>query len=286
MGAATGENDALNGRFADEAGFSEALIDPVLELEEATDTVGIDIIGDRRTTEPDGALQNFTKGEAEAFEFISSQAARLATRPNASAEEALVGVDIAHAGEEGLVEQSGLDGEFTATKESGEGFGLDLKGLSARSGEGLGLGKIAEFEAAEAAWVDEAEFTAAGESEAGVGVGSDGRIGCGDKKAASHTEVHDPLHCVGRTHCGRQTFGGGLCPRAQAHDDVFADAFDAEDGAAFEAFGLVGGGILEGLAVRAEPDVGDAVVAYAGVDAASDGFHLGEFGHRLIVVKP
>ena len=133
-----------------------------------------------------------------------------------------------------------------------------------------------------------------------MGVGSDGRVGSGDKEAAGHAEMHDPLPCVGQTPCGHcmertfgpcglqtrfapQAFGSGLSHCAQAHHDVFADAFDAEDGAAFEAFGLVGGGILEGLAMRAEPDVGDAVVAYAGVDAAGDGFHLGEFGHRLIV---
>jgi hypothetical protein len=61
---------------------------------------------------------------------------------------------------------------------------------------------------------------------------------------------------------------------------VFADAFDAENGAAFEAFSLFGWRCFEGLAVRAEPDVGDAVEA--GVDAASDGFDLGKFGHVFI----
>ena len=39
VGAAAGEDDALDGRFADEAGFSEALIDAMLELEEAADSV-------------------------------------------------------------------------------------------------------------------------------------------------------------------------------------------------------------------------------------------------------
>ena len=139
VGAAAGEDDALDGRFADEAGFSEALIDAVLELEEAADAVGVDIIGDRGAAEPDGAFEDFAQGEAEALEFISSQAPSRSARPNAGAEETLVGVDVADAGEEGLVEQSGFDGEFAAAKEGGEGFGLDLEGLGARSGESLCL---------------------------------------------------------------------------------------------------------------------------------------------------
>jgi len=186
VGAATGENYALNGRFTDEAGLSEALIDAMLELEEATDTVGVDIIGDRGTAEPDGAPENFTQREAEALQLIAREAARLAARANAGAKETFVGVYVAHAGEEGLVEQSCFDGEFAATKESGEGLGVDLQGLGSGSGKGFTFREITEFEAAEAAWIDETKFAAAGESESGVGVGSDGSVGCGDEETAGH----------------------------------------------------------------------------------------------------
>ncbi len=45
MRAAASQNDALNRRFADQAGPAGAEIDPMLELEEACYAGGIHIIG-------------------------------------------------------------------------------------------------------------------------------------------------------------------------------------------------------------------------------------------------
>jgi hypothetical protein len=71
--------------------------------------------------------------------------------------------------------------------------------------------------------------------------------------------------------------------RAEVTDDVFADAFDAEDGAALEAEHLYGWRVFEWFAMRAEPGVEDAIATHAGIDTTGDGFHLREFGHRFIL---
>ena len=47
VGAAAADHDAFDGRTADAAGLAGARVDVVTELEEAGDSVGIHIIGDR-----------------------------------------------------------------------------------------------------------------------------------------------------------------------------------------------------------------------------------------------
>ena len=66
---------------------------------------------------------------------------------------------------------------------------------------------------------------------------------------------------------------------------MFADALDAEDGAALEALQLPGWRVFEWFAVGAEPGVEDAIAAHAGIDTTGDGFYLREFGHRFILSR-
>lgn len=72
-------------------------------------------------------------------------------------------------------------------------------------------------------------------------------------------------------------------PRAELADDVFAGAMDGKEDAAYEAPDKFLRRGSEGLRVRAEPDVEDLVAVHPLMDAAGDGFHFGEFGHRLII---
>lgn len=106
----------------------------------------------------------------------------------------------------------------------------------------------------------------------------DGRPGTGDKQAAGHAQVNDPLG-VGRG--SRRS--GGLRPsyagRSKLTNDMFAGAMDGENNAAFEALGLPGGRGLEGFAMGAEPCGGDPVAAHTLIDAAGDGFYFRELGH-------
>ncbi len=202
MGASAPYDDAADGGAADAAGLAGALVDAVFELEEAFDAVGVDVVGDRGAAEADGVVEDLDEGLAELFEFIFGEATGRAAGADAGAEEAFVGVDVADAGEQGLVEQGGLDGELAAAEEGGEGVGRDGEGLGAGRGEGFAFGEVAALEAAKAAGIDEAKLLAARKREAGVGVADDFGVGCGDEEAAGHAEVDDPLSVGGCVRLG------------------------------------------------------------------------------------
>jgi hypothetical protein len=81
---------------------------------------------------------------------------------------------------------------------------------------------------------------------------------------------------------GRQV-GGGCGRRPKFADDVFSGAMHRNEHAAFKTLCLAGARCFEGLAVAPEPRLNDAVAAHTLVDAASYGFHFGQFGHSSIV---
>jgi hypothetical protein len=106
-------------------------------------------------------LKNVAESLAEAFELGPGETAGGAAGTDAGMEEALVGIDVADSGEQGLVEERSLDGELAAAEESGELGGGDGKGFVAGRVEGRSALELAELQAAEAAGIDEAKFAAA-----------------------------------------------------------------------------------------------------------------------------
>ena len=156
MGAAASNDDALDGGFADTAGFAGAGVDVVVELEKAGYAFGVYVIGDGGAAQLDGVFEDFDECGAEAGELVAGESSGVARGADAGVEEGLVGVDVADAVEEGLVEQRGLDGGLAGAEEGDEVFKRDGEGLAA--GAGIGIGGYRE--AAEAAGVDEAEFAA------------------------------------------------------------------------------------------------------------------------------
>jgi hypothetical protein len=78
VGAAAGDNIFLDWRPADQAGLAGALVDLVLELEEAADAVGVDVVGDGGAAELDGMAQDFDEGGAQSREFGTREAGGMA----------------------------------------------------------------------------------------------------------------------------------------------------------------------------------------------------------------
>ena len=193
MGAAAGDGYAADRRGAAAAGQAGALVDAVFHLEKSGFAGGIDVIGDGGSTQADGVMQDLAQCEAEALEISAGEAAGHAAGADSGAEEAFVGVDIADAGEEALVKEGGLDGSFSFAEERGEIFRGDGEGLETGGQKCRTLAEVFVRQATETAGIDEAEFAAAGECDARVGVRRDGRGGIGDEQAAGHAEVHDPL---------------------------------------------------------------------------------------------
>ena len=133
VGAAAGNDDALDGCFAGETGLTGALIDAVLELEKAAHAFGIDVVGNGGTAEADCVVEDLAEDETQALEFDAGEVSGAAAGANAGAKEALVGVDVAYTGKKCLVEQGRLDGEPAAAEKGCEFGGLNAEGFGARS---------------------------------------------------------------------------------------------------------------------------------------------------------
>ena len=97
-------------------------VDVVVELEEAGHSFGVYVIGDGGASQLDGVLEDFDEGGAESGEFVAGEASGVARGADAGAEEGFVGVDVADAVQEGLVEERGLDGGFSIAEEADEVF--------------------------------------------------------------------------------------------------------------------------------------------------------------------
>ncbi len=284
VGSASGENDAANGRPADEAGLALPGVHAVLDLEEAGLTVGVDVVGNRGTAGADGRFQNGLERLAEAQQPGAGETAGPTGGADFCAEEAFVGVDVAHAVEQRLVEQRGLDGELAAAEERDEVIGGNGEGFAAGSGEEAGVDGV-KGETAETARVDEAQLAAGSEMQHSMGVRREGEPGGGDEQAAGHPEMDQQLGLRVRR-SGFAIRRGRAVARAsslEVDDDVLADAVDASNAQAGERLRHFCRRGPEGLLISTEPGGDDSVAAEAAVHAVGDGFHFGEFGHCLSV---
>jgi hypothetical protein len=136
--AAPGEQNAPYGSSAATAGFAGAKVDAMLQLEETARAVGVDIVGDRRAAQPDRLLEDLQQSLAETFKLGTRKTACRAPGTDSGMKKALVGVDVAHPGQKGLVEQSGFDGEFAAPEKCSEIFRAYRERLGAWRIEGMG----------------------------------------------------------------------------------------------------------------------------------------------------
>lgn len=109
-----------NRRSADQAGKLRALVDLMLQLKEPARAVGIDIIGHGRSAQGDCLAEHLLQTLAKTIHALPAKAGRSAAGPDAGAEEALIGIDVAHPLQTGLIEQRGFDRGSRAGKESGK----------------------------------------------------------------------------------------------------------------------------------------------------------------------
>jgi hypothetical protein len=72
--------------------------------------VGIDIIPQRAAAMVDGAAENELDGAVKANDLLPGEPIGRSGGVNAAVKEGFIGVDIADAGHEALIEQGGLDG--------------------------------------------------------------------------------------------------------------------------------------------------------------------------------
>ena len=285
MGAASSHDDSPDRAAAIAARLAGALVDAVFELKEASHTFCVDVVGDGGATEADGVFQDFAQRHAQPLQLRPGELPGSPSWSNSGAKQALVGVDIANAGEQRLVEERCFDGQLSASKESGEFCGLNRQRLGSRAGEAIASGEVSKVQPSEAAGVNKANLSAACQRETRVSVRRQGAFGESHKQSPGHAEMNDPLSvCAAGFLLRRSCCGSASLNCAQLKHDVFSGAMDGEDGSPFEGFSLARGWCFEGFAMGAEPDVDDPITSDAGVDTTGNRFNLGQLGHRLIVL--
>src|SRR5262245_10657034 len=125
MRSPSSHNDLLDLPLAGQAGLAFTTVGAVLELKKAFLPIGIDIVGDRGSSSGDRLLEHLAERDVELGEFGASERVRATPWPDPGAKQALIGVDVAHSVQQGLVEQQGLDRRSALVKEPGKVFYAD-----------------------------------------------------------------------------------------------------------------------------------------------------------------
>src|SRR6266849_5651511 len=114
--AAADQHDAFYRSPAYQARLSFATIDPMLELEEALFTVGVHVVGDRRSAHGDGLAQHLLHSAKQPAKIFPAQRGGAPARPNAGPEQRFVRIDVTYAAQQFLVQKRALDRRLAALK--------------------------------------------------------------------------------------------------------------------------------------------------------------------------
>lgn len=155
MGSAPGNQNSTNRRLAAQAGQAGAKVDAVLELKEPPLAIGVNVIGDRRAAESNGVRQDFAQRQPQAVKLGAGDAVGTPPRANAGMKEAFVRVDVAHAGQQRLVQQSCLDAQTPPAKKCGKFVRTDGERFVAWRAECSTATEIAELKPAKPPRIDE-----------------------------------------------------------------------------------------------------------------------------------
>jgi hypothetical protein len=281
MGSPPGQKDTADGRLAPPAGLPGAQVNAVLELEEAAHPVGIDIIGHRRSAQADRVRENLAQRDAQPFKLRAREPARSPPRPDSRMKQALVRIDVADSGKKRLVEQSGLDGQLAAPEQCRKLLRAHRERVRARRAKRLSTLKIAELQPAETPRIDKPKLSPAGQAQAGMRMRSQRCLRRGHQKPAAHAKMNDPLGFGPLV----RTWSRLAVRRSQLADDVFSGAMNGQNAAPGKPLGLPRWRGFEWLGMPAEPGVHNPVAAHPFVDAAGNGFHLGQFRHSFLFYK-
>jgi len=96
MAAASGDNDALDGSLARQAGLVLASVDAMLKLKKTRVSGGIHVVGNRRSAGGDRLCQHLLDCVVEARQFGSRERSGAAARTDAGAEQRFIGIDVAN----------------------------------------------------------------------------------------------------------------------------------------------------------------------------------------------
>ncbi len=108
-------------------------------------------------------------------------------------EQAFVGIDVAHAGQQSLVQQGCFNRQSPSMKKRGELLGANCEGLSSWPFKRCALPQTSKLEPPETARVDKTQLASTRQIEPRMRVRSHRCVRRRHKKSARHAEVDDPL---------------------------------------------------------------------------------------------
>src|ERR1700733_14467208 len=131
MAAASSQHHSLHRSLANQARLAFAPIDAVLQLEETLLAVGVNVVGNRRSTQRNRLAQNLLHRKEKLVPPSKSNRGRSTPRPNPGAKQSLVRVDVAHAPQQFLIQQRALDRRLPPAEQSDKIFQLDIQRFEA-----------------------------------------------------------------------------------------------------------------------------------------------------------
>src|ERR1700730_18368523 len=157
VAAAPGDDYALEGRLAYQTRFPFSAIDSMLQLEGARFSVCVHIVRNRRTAQCNGFLQDFFYRQEKPSQLFTRDRGSAPARPNSSAKQGFIRVDVPHSPQQLLVEQCALDGSIPPVEQDRESVELNFQRLEA---PGFKRGVTGHAEPPEASRVNKAQFPA------------------------------------------------------------------------------------------------------------------------------
>src|SRR6266571_4999074 len=198
--------------------------------------------------------------------------------PDVSAKQRLIGIDVAYAVQEFLVQQRRFHRRFAGVKKSGKFFCVDTERLSARPAETC----LPYLQASEPPWINKTQLSSRSQLGHQMSVFGDLGFWCRHQDSPSHSQMHYPLASAG-------AFSG-----AEIEDDMLSHPPHSFHLRAFQRARYFRRRGLERLRLASHPDGVNAVSGHALVEPVGNGFNLWQFWHpnrsshepAMLVVRP
>jgi hypothetical protein len=146
------DNDFLDRSLALYAGFAFAAIGAVLDLKKAGLAIGIHIVRDGRPASGNRQLQDFLQRGKQLAQLGFRQCVGSPTGSDVGAKQRFIGINVPHAVQQLLVQESCFNWGFAAMKQLGEIICPDLERLGSGSTEAA----VLYFQPPETPRIDEA----------------------------------------------------------------------------------------------------------------------------------
>src|SRR6202521_661447 len=198
----------------------------MLELEESFFSIRVHIIGNRRSAQRDRLAEHSPNGSVQLAQLLPRDGRRPPAGSDASPKQRLVGINVADAAQQLLIQKRAFDRSLAPAKKRDELLLAHLQWFHTTGIEAAGM----NAELAKHPWIDKPEFAPRSELRDQVSVLRDLRCRIANDQAPGHSEMDDPLR---RLTTATSAFLR-LCFSFQVEHDVLACTMYPHDPLALE----------------------------------------------------